>query len=187
MKAKKNTLYALIENNIVTHKFDSTQLKEWDENAITAIEIPNGKNVEIGTRYDENTQSFIDKTLQEQKESMIDRINFLFEREVSYMQERIPESEKSSYETQKREAESFLNDENADTPLLSEIAKQRNMDKKLLAEKILEKNKIYTERLAKLLGYKQNLIKQVENTQTQTEIDNIKYISPLNDTEEIKG
>lgn len=182
MKAKKNTLYALIENNVVTHIFDSTQLSEWDENAITAIEIPKGKNIEIGTRYDANTQSFIDKTLQEQKELMADRINFLFEREVSYMQERIPQSEKSSYEMQKKEAESFLNDENADTPLLDELARQRSMDKKLLAQKILEKNKIYTEKLAKLLGYKQNLIKQVENTQTQTELDNIKYISPLNET-----
>lgn len=180
MKAKENTLYALIEEGKVTHIFDSTQLKEWDENAILAVEIPKGKNVEIGTQYDKTTESFLNKSLQEQKIHMINRINFLFEREVSYMQGGITQSEITTYEAQKKEAQSLMENENAETPLLNELATQRNQDKKELAKKILEKNKIYTERLAKLLGYKQNLIKQVENTETENELLEIKYISPLN-------
>lgn len=101
MKAKDNTLYALIESGIVTNIFDSTQLKEWDENAITAIEIPKGKNIEIGTRYDANTQSFIDNTLQEQKQALINRINFLFERESDYIQD-ATQNKKATYEIQKK-------------------------------------------------------------------------------------
>lgn len=83
----------------------------------------------------------------------------------------------------KKEAQSFLNDENAKTPFLDKLAEQRQESKKELAQKILVKNEVYTQRLAKLLGYKQKLIKQVERAQTQTEIDDIKYISPLNETE----
>ena len=180
MIAKDGILYALIENGEVVQIFDSEQLREWDENTLKVVELKSGQVVELGMKYDDATNQFLDKTLQEVKEDLIAKINFFFEREVSYMQGSLTQNEIASFETQKREAENLSENPQAQTPLLSELAKQRNEDIKTLAQKVLTKNALYTERLAKLLGYKQSLIKRVENAQTRNELDEIKYISPLN-------
>lgn len=184
MVAKDGVLYALIENDIVVQIFDSEQLREWDEQTIKAIEIKDGQNVSIGTRYDSNIGDFLEKSLQEVKEELILDINFFYEREVSYMQGKVTRSEINTYETQRIEANNLLMDSNAETPFLDRLAEQRGMDRFLLAKKIVDKNKAYNERLAKLLGYKQSLIKQVENATTKVELENIKYISPLSESSE---
>lgn len=180
MKAKDGVLYALIEKGEVIQIFDSEQLREWDENTLKVVELESGQIVELGTRYDDATQQFLAKPLQELKDEIISKINFFFDREVNYMRGDIPQNEATSFETQKREAESLIQNPNADTPLLKELARQRNEDINKLAQKILDKNALYNKRLAKLLGYKQALIKKVETAQNETALNEIKYISPLN-------
>lgn len=179
MIAKDSTKYALIENGEVTQIFTSAQLREWDENTILAVEIPENKEVTIGTRYEEALGMFLEKSLQELKEDLKDKITFFYEREVGYMQGETPQSEANTFERQRQEAQELKNNPNAETPLLLELAKQRGEDKQALAEKILNKNAKYTQRLAKLLGYKQSLIKQVENAENAEALQAIKYISPL--------
>lgn len=179
MKAKDGILYALIQDDEVIQIFDSTQLKEWDENSILAVEIPEGKEILIGQRYDKKTQSFVEKSLDELKEELKAQISFYFEREVSYMQAGITQGEIATYEAQKREAQEYLADNNTPTPLLSEIAKKRGMSVANLAAKIIAKNEAYVSNLGKLLGYKQSLCKQVEMAESREGLKSIIYKSPL--------
>lgn len=179
MKAKEGVLYAMIQDDEVVQIFDSTQLREWDENAIFAVEIPQGKEILIGQRYDKKTQSFVEKSLDELKEDLKAQISFYFEREVSYMQAGITQGEIATYESQKREAQEYLADNNTPTPLLSEIAKKRGMSVANLAAKIIAKNEAYVSNLGKLLGYKQSLCKQVELAESKEALKGIIYKSPL--------
>lgn len=107
MKAKEGVLYAMIQDDEVVQIFDNTQLREWDENAILAVEIPQGKEILVGQRYDTNTQSFVEKSLDDLKEDLKAQISFYFEREVSYMQRGVTQGEIATYESQKEKQKSI--------------------------------------------------------------------------------
>lgn len=184
MKAKENTNYAVIYNNEVTQIFSGNDIKEWNDDDIQAVEIPQGKEVAVGSKYDSITKQFVELNLDELKSKLLDSINFYFEREVRYLQGDVTQSEIDSYVTQLREAKEYQANPKASTPLLSQIAKERAMDIKKLVEKVLSKNAIYNEKIGRLIGHRQKLEKQIEAAKSKEELESIKYISPfINDKE----
>lgn len=178
-KAKDNTKYAVIVNGKVAQIFDSTEIKEWDENTINAVEIPQNENISINDGYDSITNTFQKKSLEEIKAQFLENVNFLFEREKGYMQGNVAQGEIESWVTQLREAKELKANPKAQTPLLTQIAKTRNMDIKTLADKVIAKNVAFNEKLGQLIGNRQKLEKEIQNAKDLESLEKIKYISPF--------
>lgn len=70
--------------------------------------------------------------------------------------------ELASWDVQKHEAQEFLNDKNAFTPFLDYLAVERELDKTILATKILAKSEQYYDNLSTELAKIQKLIKEFE-------------------------
>lgn len=181
MTAKANTNYAVIVNNEVAQIFNGNDIKQWDEKAINAVEIPSDLEVEIGTKFDSVTNSFVMLTLEEVKQRVLSMINFYYEREVGYLQGDLTQSEIETFNTQLKEAKEYKANPKADLPLLSNIAKTRNIDIKVLADKIISKSNALNEKLGILLGYRQNLQKQIEATNDIDTLKKIEYVSPFSE------
>lgn len=83
--------------------------------------------------------------------------------------------EAESWEIQKHEAREYLsNPETSYTPFLDYIAIERNFDKEVLANKILEKAEEYADRLSEMLVKAQKIMKEFESCTTVWDI-NILY------------
>ena len=183
MLAKDNVKYAIVENGFVTMIFDSDMIKEWDESVIHAVEIPEARtDIKVGSRYDNISKSFLEKGLEELKSESIATINLIFESEVEALKGNVSKSEIDTWVSQLREAKEFLTNPKANTPLLDNLSKERNTDKKTLSNKIIEKNNVYHEKVGKLVGYRQALEKAIKAVSTKEELDKIEYKSPLIDT-----
>lgn len=75
--------------------------------------------------------------------------------------------ERNSWEIQKHEAREYLNDKvNSYTPFLDYLAVERELDKEVLANKILEKAEEYEDNLSTLLVKFQKLLKEFKNAKT---------------------
>lgn len=181
MQAKENTQYAVIQNGKVTQIFSGNDIREWDETSIHAVEIPDGKEVEIGTQYDTLKNVFAERSLDDEKASLLEKINFFFERELFFIKGIVTDGESQSWSDQLREAKLLKSGSTEATPLLTQLASKREMDINILADKIIEKNNAYLEKLGILLGHRQNLEKQVESAKTKKSLQKIVYVSPFNE------
>ena len=180
-KAKENTLYAIIINGEVSQIFNGNDMKEWDESSIHAVEIPKDKEDEIaiGTKFDTLTNTFKELSLEEAKANLLSLINFFFEREIGYLQGDVTQGEVDTWSEQLREAKEYNQNPKATLPLLTQIAKERNMDIKTLASKIITKNTEHNEKKGKLIGYRQKLEKEIQSVKDLESLKKIQYISPF--------
>lgn len=179
MLAKPNFKYAIIQDNKVAQIFTIDEIKEWSENDVEVLELPQDSNVFIGQEYDRVHNKLVELTLDKAKSNLLSNVDFLFAREMEYLKGQIPPQEADTYEAQFKEAQSFKLDSKAQTPLLSQISKERNMPLDTLVDKVISKNLEYKEKQGKLLGYRQKLQKQIESCNSFNDLDSIKYVSPL--------
>ena len=95
-------------------------------------------------------------------EYKINCINKEFESSISKLYEDIPNVEVSTWERQEAEAKLFLENPEANTPLLDSICSSRGDNKVELANKIVLKATLYIEELGKLIGKRQTLVKEIK-------------------------
>ena len=183
MKAQEGKTYALIDSlNVVNLIFDLEIFPEWDENSVLVVELDTATQewLEVGMSYDPITHTFIQPTLEEYKEKKLNFINAMFELEAQTLKDIIPNDERLSWDTQKLEAERFLQTgDKTQAPVLEALSLSRGLDINDLAQKVLQKNKAFNENIAKLIGNRQNLQKQIEQATNYKEVLAIEYVSPL--------
>jgi len=105
----------------------------------------------------------IDLPEDEAKANQIRAITKEFESTVSQLKSGYSESEIQSWDLQIKEAEWFLLDSEADTPLLDSISSARGMDKQELSERILTNAKSYAVIFGAALGKKQKAISELSS------------------------
>lgn len=86
-------------------------------------------------------------------------------------------TEKETWNIQIEEANNFKNGID-DITFISVLAEKRGISLELLVEKIIEKNKIFREQSATIIGEKQNLVNKIKNSNSNEELNNI-YLSLL--------
>lgn len=183
MKAKDNVKYAMIEGNEVIQIFTKSDMPAWNESAIHAVEIPQNEAVEVGFFYDAVTNTFTPPSIEDLRDKKFSQLFYYFEREVQYLRGNKTIAEIESWEMQAQEAENYLQNAQANTPILDEIAQKRGIEKSQLARKVLENNRAYKASYGKLLAYQQALRKQIQNAQNAQELSAIIYESPLQNKE----
>lgn len=112
------------------------------------------------------------------KNILIDAINEIFEKKIAKLNANMPRSEIDSFNSQKEEADLLIKDENIDInkyPILNAISTNRNIDIKVLAEKIIEKSNTYKQLSGDLIGKRQNYIKIVEDALTKESLFNLEF------------
>lgn len=113
------------------------------------------------------------------KNILIDAINEVFEKKLQEkLGELIPKSEMASWSEQRNEADLLLKDKNINVskyPILNAIATNRNIDIKVLAEKVIEKSNTYKQLSGELIGKRQNYIKIVEDALTKESLINLEF------------
>lgn len=184
MEAKPNTTYAIINNNQVTQLFTKEIMPQWNEAFITAVPLTKKQKqwVNIGTLYDENTQSFVEPSLDEIKRDQIAYVNANFEKECESIKgEYVPNDEQLSWSIQEEEAKAYWNSENPKLcPMLATLAKSRGIPLQTLVEKVLEKNTQYRQAIAMLVGNRQALQDRIERAESVEAVRAVEYISPFN-------
>ena len=182
MLAKDNVKYAILNHeNKVSGFFTSKEIKEWNEDTINAVEVPKDREEEIaiGARFDTITNKFAETSLADYKQRFLDLILTSFEIEIKGLQGDLSEEEIRTWNDQLREAKEYKANPKATTPLLTQIAAQRSMDIKTLADKVISKNTEYLDKAGQLIGYRQNLEKQIEACKDIESLKKITYKSPF--------
>ena len=179
MKLQPNKRYALINNNQIGYIFDDSLCKEVDD-SLEVVEIPHDEAIVEGCRY-ENGQA-IPITLAEAKEQHLHYINNRFDNEVGELQgEYVPKEEVLTYNLQLQEAKAYKEHNDLQrVPFLKALSESRGQDINVLAEKIIEKNNKYTEKLAVIMGYRSKLKAQLERAESLAEVREVSYRSPFN-------
>ena len=183
MKTKKDTQYAIIKDNKVFSIFNGNDIKEYDHKNIFVVEIPKDKDIQIGTKYDPLTQNFIHDDILTIRQKAMDYLNNITNIEISTLQKQFTMCllEIDTWDMQVKEALELQQKKKADTPILTNIANERGIEVSELAKKVLSKHQEYSQNLGKLLGYKQQLQKAIEQATTKEQILQINYISPLSE------
>src|SRR5690606_16573151 len=91
-------------------------------------------------------------TLEEAKAQKIAEINAAFEAHVSPVRDAYPESERETWHVQLREAMAYSADPQAETPLLSLIAMERNLSVAELVSRVLAKYEQFCAIVAPAVG-----------------------------------
>ena len=182
MKAQEGKIYALIQDGVVLQIFDKSDIAEWNEENILCVELGEDDMewVGVGDKYDTSKKAFMPPTLEEAKEQQLHYINNRFDSEMNaFKAQYTPQDEFASWETQAKEAKAYLQSKDtADAPYLSLIAQGRGMELEALAQKVMEKNTTYNQKLYTLIGYRQSLIKALEKAQNIAQVAEISYKSP---------
>lgn len=182
MKAKNNKTYAVIDNQEVTHIFTKEDLSEWNADDIFTVELTSEQKewVRVGMKYDTITQTIIQPTLEEYKAQRLEYINRMFDFEINELTERIPNDERLSWSIQEAEAKDFKRNRNIENcTFLNILAQIRGDDFEELVNKVYEKNEAFNVKLAKLIGNRQVLQKQIENAQDYKAVLAVEYASLL--------
>ncbi|WP_104695753.1 hypothetical protein [Helicobacter salomonis] len=172
--------YALVENDLVTDIFDGSMLPEYNPAQLHIIALPVGEELayNVGNKV---LNGVIEPTsLAEAKSKQLWLINEGFELEVSQLQqEHFPLEEVLSFNLQAQEAQLYLQDPQASTPFLEELAQARGEDKGVLASKILDKHQAHAKKLATLLGHRHQLRDRIEKARSFEEVLGVVYTSPF--------
>ncbi|WP_051609507.1 hypothetical protein [Fodinicurvata fenggangensis] len=84
-------------------------------------------------------------------------------------------TEMQTWERQERQARAFIDDSNADTPLLDELATKRGLSRQEMADKIIAKANAFETAAAEAIGTQQALEDQVDAATTVAEIEGITW------------
>lgn len=84
-----------------------------------------------------------------------------------------PQIEQASFPTQKEEAKEYLKDKSYPTPVLSGIAKKRNLTLDELVERVIRKSKAFAEVTGIIAGQRQAIMDKLEKATNQEELDAI--------------
>lgn len=182
MQAKPNTKYAIIANGVVSQIFDDSMYKEWDERSINVIELTSEMEKWCAVGLRANADNTISKpSLNEAKQIHLNILESFFLQEVQELKDsHTTQAEINTYETQLEQAKAYAQSKDeSQAPLLAILAQARGVELDTLAQKIIEKNQIYNERLMLLLGNFQNLKDKTLKAKTEEELINIVYESPL--------
>lgn len=142
---EKNT----VESKPLKPKYTGYKLKEsfnlFAKNKITNWIKENNNNNTV------NMEPYVDFI----KPYLLVLVNLEFEKAINTIVNKYPKNEQKTWVTQKIEAAEFLKDNTAKTPMLDAISKSREIDKKVLANKILEKATIFDTLVGQAIGYRQ--------------------------------
>lgn len=162
----ENVTYGVLDsNNCLLYAFTKEQRQSYDSNEKVVV-IPNEEvnEVKAGDVYNEKTKSF-ELDLEYVRHLYIKMANAGYENVINMvMGEDTPLTEIVSWETQEREAKAFL--ETKDETKASSIvvmAQTQGRDITEFANKIIEKAQKYRTASSFLIGYRQKIIKQLEN------------------------
>ncbi|WP_104694775.1 hypothetical protein [Helicobacter equorum] len=175
--AIENEKYAVIDNNKVVQIFTKKEMPEWDENTLQVVKIPMNKEdyVLYGTEY--KNGAFVYENLESLKIKHKSYLAWASDLDSNALFElALPNSEFDTWNTQITEAKEYIvTKDSSNLVFLPEIAKVREIDLETLCNKVIEKNKEFNKKLAKIIGYRQTLQKAVEQAQSPKEIFSYKY------------
>ncbi len=155
-----NTGYIKYEFNFL----EKTECYEFKNGKIGLKE--NWEDIKNGLEVKEEIASF--KELQEYK---IKQINKNYEDEVESLIKGIPLTERTTWSIQEEEARRYLQDNNAEIPFLYNLSINRGIDVAILAQKVIEKAKLYATALGRLTGKRQKLEDKILLCTTKEELE----------------
>lgn len=102
-------------------------------------------------------------------------INEAYEIANNELKSGIPSGEIESYLKQEQEAKSYVLNKSADTTYIDTLAKNRNIDKDILVQKIIEKATLFTTISAELCGRRQKAQDSIEKAKSLSALSKITF------------
>lgn len=143
--------------------------------------IPDGYTVQVPKEFDywDGSLWITDIALRNAtlKKRKLAEINHDLEVALSVLRSEYPESEIMTWNKQESEARAWMRDNTRPTPLVDLIASQRNIDKVLLINKIIEKSDQYAYAVGSAIGRRQMLEDKVKSVAVgqESKLDQIKF------------
>jgi len=109
------------------------------------------------------------------KPILLKRNNDRFEKEMSTIREKYPESERQTWYIQEQEARAYKADNSVETPFIDNIANSRGIDKDELVDKIITKADTYKAMVGNAVGNKQKIEDLIENIVSIEDIDKLDF------------
>lgn len=162
-----NNLFAAVKDSIVEMTFDKKEYNQQIANNLEAykeyqiIPIPNDieLGIQIGTQY---KNGFIELDLEKLKNIYLVYSKQCYENISNNITLNINVTEMLSWSLQEAEAKAYVASKDSTlAPFIAQIAKTRNVDLDVLAQKIIDKSNLYRQGLSQLLGYKQKIDSQI--------------------------
>lgn len=135
----------------------------WDEN-----NVPKGYFTE--EQWISNKNNNIELVFDEKMKE----IDALCKMSIENISEDYSKEEISTFEKQEKEAREYLKNKDADIPFIKSIAEIRNMSIDELANKIIEKNDIYSKRYGEIIGQRQKLEKTIKELKEQGNVKKLR-------------
>lgn len=173
-----NAMYAMLDNEDKLLFFFTKQTKPFYKQSDNVVEVSENELLEAqsGDTYDKKKQSF-NLDLEYVRKLYMDRVNSSYESVIQAITgENTPLSEMISWETQEKEAKAYL--ESNDISQASNIALMAQTQDRDLSEfsnKIIEKAAKYRLASSFLIGYRQKIIRDLENAQDLESIRNATF------------
>lgn len=118
----------------------------------------------------------IEPELEEIKAAKLKEINDVYENKSKMVKEDTPQEEVLTWDIQKIEAEGFEKDNSYQTSFIDGIALHRNIDRRELIDKILQKVRNFNNYMAEMTGVRQFYEDQIKYAKTIEEVENIRWI-----------
>ena len=117
----------------------------------------------------------IQDTIDELKVKTKQSVELWSESKIKPIMDEYPLFERETWAQQTNEAEKFLEDSTADTPLLSKLVENRGKDESVLdlANAVVLKSNEFKDQMGQILGTRRRLIDQIDAAQTEQDIVNI--------------
>lgn len=115
-------------------------------------------------------------TLEEAKAAKLSEINRAADRAIAALTTTYPDREISTFDKQEAEARAYSADPTAPTPLLSALAKARDIDMDELVKRVIAKADAFAAASGYIIGQRQALEDQLDACRTVKEVQNILVI-----------
>jgi hypothetical protein len=115
-------------------------------------------------------------TLEEAKAAKLAEINTAANKTIAALTTTYPDREISTFDKQEAEARAYMADPEAPTPLLSALAKARDIDMDELVKRVIAKADAFAAASGYIIGQRQALEDQLDACRTVKEVQNILVI-----------
>lgn len=115
-------------------------------------------------------------TLEEAKAAKLAEINTAANKTIAALTTTYPDREISTFDKQEAEARAYMADPEAPTPLLSALAKARDIDMDELVKRVIAKADAFAAASGYIIGQRQALEDQIDACRTVKEVQNILVI-----------
>lgn len=178
IESKENVTYAMLDsNNALLYTFTKETKSEYGKkDNVVEIDSKIVDELQSGDIYDKKKKAFnIDTEFVRKKH--LDSINAGYKAAIQMiLGEDTPLSEMISWETQEKEAKSYLESKDSkNAPSIALMANTRGVPLDSFASKIIEKATKYRQASSFLIGYRQRLITELESAKDLESIRKVKF------------